>query len=243
MIGVGDLKANGQNWVMQTIAAQAKKAGVEHHTRVIMGLFDLRLRNYVAEKLDFYNLDHSYFQRGWHNRNFRAIRNHNHLTTIKKRPDDRIKKFGVTIEPWRKKRGNQIVVIPTYKNHHDLWPGHERWVSETVYRIKKVTDRPIIVKKKGSSPLKFWFDDMWCLVCNGSVAGLETALAGIPVFSGDKCCSYPISAGPVENIEKPELVDLRHELACSLSYASWNASEIEKVKWLDYDYLCDDMPS
>lgn len=241
---LGDVKANCHNWIINEITVQARNAGVKHHANVIMGLIDMRLKKYVADGTDFYDIDHSYFQRGWHNRNFRVVRGHNHLTSIRKRPDDRLRKFGAQILPWKKERGRNIVVIPTYHGHHQMWPGHENWMSETIARIKKVTDRPILVKKKGAGPLKTYFSDMWCLVCNGSVAGLEAALEGIPVFAGDKCCAHPISAGPVENIENPELVDFRHEWASSLAYASWNSSEIENVKWLDYDYsLRDDLPS
>jgi len=228
---------------MQAITLQAKEAGVQHHTNVITGLVDLRLKRWVADGTDFYNIDHSYFNRGWHNKNFRVIRRHNHLTTIKKRPDDRLKMWGAKIEPWRKERGSEIFIIPTYQGHHNMWPGHERWMSETIAKIKTVTDRRITVKKKGAGPLKNYFHLMWCLVCNGSVAGLEAGMAGIPVFAGDKCCAHPISAGPIENIEKPELVDFRHEWASSLAYACWNTSELEKVKWLDYDYeLRNDLP-
>ena len=237
------IKSHCHSWVMHEITRQAKARKLTHHVNVIMGKVDLRLANWVAGDIDFYCLDHSYFQRGWAHNNFRAIRRGIHLTTIKKRPDDRLKKFGVKIEPWQTKRGSKIVIIPVPATHARIHPSLVTWQASVTQQIKEVTDRPIVVKQKDRGHFSETLKDAWCVVTNGSVAAVEAALAGIPVFAGDLCCGRPISAGHVTQIERPELVDFRAEWASSLAYASWNASEIDAVIWIDYDYsLRDDLP-
>ena len=237
----GFIKVECAGWVAQEILVQAKKEGRNHHTNVVMGLVDGRLRRWVAEGQDFIYLDHAYFRRGWAHNNFRAVRNACHLNSIKPRPDDRMKKFGIEVEPWRKSRGSKIVVIPTVEGHEKIWPIMRNWTGEVQQQIRTITDRPIVVKtEKGG--LREFLADAWCLVCSQSVAGVEAALMGVPVFSTEKCPSYPVCSGSIEKIENPEFPDNRHEWAASLAYATWNACEIDEVRWLDYDYaLRDDL--
>jgi hypothetical protein len=79
--------------------------------------------------------------------------------------------------------------------------------------------------------------DAWALVGFASAACLEAAVMGYPVFSTPRCCTWPISAGPIENIETPE----RHErapLLHSLAYAQWCMADLRKLNLEDYDYTC-----
>ncbi len=143
----GWIKTACAGWIQSEILRQLKRRGGKHHTNVVMGNVDLRLAQWVAEGTDFYYLDHAYFKRGWNNNNFRAIRGALHLTTVKSRPDDRLKKWGIQIEPWRKERGSKIVVIPTYMTHEKIYPGLSTWERDTVAKLKTLTDRPIVVKR------------------------------------------------------------------------------------------------
>jgi hypothetical protein len=233
-VQTGFIKVACAGWVAQEMINQAQQRGVRTHSNVVMGLVDGRLKKWVESGENFIYLDHGYFKRGWANNNFRAIRNACHLNEIKKRPDDRMKKFGVEVEPWRKERGSKIVVIPTYDGHHQIWPGMSSWVGEVKQRMASLTSRPVVVKQEKGN-LREYLQDAWCLVCNQSVAGVEAALMGVPVFSTPKCPSWPVS-NKLENIECPEFFDNRHEWAASLAYATWNSSEIDEVDWVDYDY-------
>lgn len=227
---------------MEAIAVQAKKRGIKHHTNVVMGLACGRANKWMKEGREFIYLDHAYFQRGWAHNNFRAIRNGVHLNTIKPRTANRAQKFGVTIEPWRTK-GRKIVIIPPSAFHVQMWPALSKFVEDTKYRLSRVTDRPVVVKvEKGG--LRECLADAHALVCALSVAGVEAAIMGVPVFSGPHCASAPVSAGKIEDIESPQLVDNRSDWVASLAYASWNAAEIDKVDWIDYDYqVRDDLSS
>lgn len=202
---------------------------------VVVGLVDGRSPTLVKDKADFLYGDHAYFNRGWSNRNFRLIRNGHHQTQTVPRPDDRFKKSGVVIEPWRKS-GRSIVVIPPSEYYYPIY-GVKEWLSSTLATLKEVTDRKVHVKS-GKGRLRECLleeQDAFAVVCCMSVAGMEAALMGVPVFSTPQCCSWPVNAGPLEKIESPEYMD-RHAWACSLAYASWHASEFESIDFRDYHY-------
>ena len=232
-MNTGWIKTACAGWVQTEILRQAKTAGRSHHTNVMMGNTSHMLAKWVHEGTDFYYLDHAYFKRGWANNNFRCIRRALHLTSVKNRPGDRLKKLGVQIEPWRKERGSKIVLIPTYVTHEQIWPGLRQWEQETIAHLRTLTDRPIVVKREKGN-LREYLRDAWALCATGSVASIEAALMGVPVFVTDKDPAWPISQ-PLDRIESPEFPE-RFEWACSLAYASWNADEIGSIDWLDYDY-------
>lgn len=202
---------------------------------VVVGLVDGRSPGFVRDGTNFLYGDHAYFNRGWEKANFRLIRNAHHLSYVVPRPDDRLKKHGAVIEPWRKS-GRNIVVIPPSEYY---WPiyGLKEWLDKTLATLKTVTDRKVHVKS-GKGRLRECLleeQDAFAVVCCLSVAGMEAALMGVPVFSTSHCCSWPVNAGPLEKIESPEYVE-RHEWACSLAYASWHCSEFETIDFKDYRY-------
>jgi len=202
---------------------------------VFCGLVGNELKKYAEEKRDFIYLDHSYFKRGWNNQHFRACRNWVHQTKTFKRPDDRLKKFDVQIKPWRK-TGTKICIIPNTVYQQQA-VGGVGWPNTTLVRLKQITDRPVEIREKGhGEPFLQYLRDVWAVVTWGSVAGVEAALHGIPVFAEPTCPAYPVSAGSLEKIDSPEYVENRHEWACSLAYASWHWSEVESIDWKDYWY-------
>lgn len=228
----------GKEAIRSEVERKAKQRGWTDP--VVLGLTNGKIQAAMKHG-NFLYVDHSYFKRGWEHGHFRLIRNACHLNTVRKRPDDRLKKFDVQIEPWRTNRGSKIVVIPTYAVHEEVTGELRGWEARTIEKLKSVTDRPIVVKREKGN-LRQFLDDAWALVCCGSVAGVEAALMGVPVFSGEWCCSWPISAGALGNIEKPELKD-RHDWACTLAYASWHTSEFGRIEYKDYDYqVRDDVP-
>jgi hypothetical protein len=79
--------------------------------------------------------------------------------------------------------------------------------------------------------------ERFVVVTFASVAGLEAAMAGYPVFASERCCAYPVSAGPLERIETPEYLD-RMPWLHSLAYAQWDLRELPKIDLEEYDYTC-----
>lgn len=179
--------------------------------------------------------DHSYFNRGWSNSTFRAIRNGLHLTEQLDRPTDRFATWGVEIKPWRKS-GGPVVVIPPSETQAKVY-GCGGWLGQTVDILDTATDRKIVVKPKESpKPLAQWLEEAWCVVTYASTAGVEAALAGVPVFSTKHCPSHPVNAGELRDIEAPKYADNREPWAASLTYACWHWGEVANVKWDDYRY-------
>lgn len=210
----------------------AKKQG-KGMGRVIVGIADDQAKKATEANESFTYIDHSYFQRGWGWGNFRCIRNGVHLTTPLDRPSDRLKRFGVEIHPWRK-TGREIVIIPLSERQQEFYGAHE-WLIQTESRLAEITDRPVVVKNRKSTRMEDFCRDAWAVVTYASVAGVEAALMGIPVFATEHCPSWPVNAGRLEDIETPAYSE-RLEWASSLSYACWNTSELRKIRWGDYDY-------
>lgn len=202
---------------------------------VIVGLVDERNVPFVRDGVDFIYGDHSYFDRGWDKFHFRLCRNGHHQTKVYPRPDDRLKRWKVNIEPWRTD-GLEIVVIPPSQYYLAIYSLHT-WLADTLKTLREHTDRPIHVKT-GKGRLRECITQehpAHAVVCAISVAGMEAGLMGIPVFSTKHCCSWPINAGPLEKIETPERPE-RHAWACSLAYAAWHADELETIDWRKYEY-------
>jgi len=199
----------------------------------IMGIPDAtRMSKSVKEWVYF---DHSYFKRGWQLGNFRAVRNGLHLTSPIIRPDDRLKKWDVQIKPWRKS-GSEIIVIPPTEAQTAYYDCGD-WMPKTLAKLKQVTDRRVIIKAKDDKRLLlFYLETAHALVTFASVAGVEAAIAGVPVFATENCPAWQVSAGSLDNIEKPHYAENRHQWACGLAYASWNWGEIRNVRWHDYRY-------
>jgi len=219
------------------VADAAKKQGgkAPHLVQGLMG-GQAKVMRGLSEPWIYF--DHSYFNRGWHNGNFRACRDNAHITQILDRPTDRLEKFNVKILPWRK-TGERIILIPPSPYQRDFYDD-EDWVGRTLRRLAEITDRTVYVKSDKTKPMRDVLHDAWAVVTRASVAGMDAALAGVPVFSTPDCCSWGVNAGPLEKIETPDYSDARLEWASSLAYASWNRSELQSVKWADYNYevLC-----
>ena len=202
--------------------------------KAFIGLVQNGIDEHYRSGQDFLYFDNAYFKRGGNR--FRLIRKGFHLQRILDRPDDRWRALEIPIHPWRK-TGRDVVVIPPSAYHVEL-AGDRNWLNRTVKRLGEITDRPIKVKH-GKGDLPAYLKDTWAVVTFASVAGVEALVMGIPVFSGPLCPTLPVSAGPIENIEKPEYLD-REPLLYGLAYASWDTEELfgGKIQLEDYEYQC-----
>lgn len=171
----------------------------------------------------------------------RLIRNGVHLSERLERPADRyealFRDHSWPLLPWRK-GGRSVVVIPPSR-YQIAALGCSTWEAETVARLRAITDRPILVKAKIDGNLVEYLSkhDAFALVTYASVAGFEAATLGYPIFATDKCCTWPINAGPLERIETPEYHE-RLPWLHALAYAQWHIDEIYKLDSEDYAYQC-----
>lgn len=200
-------------------------------TRVIYGLESGEAQRRLANADDFFYVDHSYFRRDWKEEMFRLIRGDVHLHKVQKYEEDRLPRFGVELQPWRK-NGRRIVVIDPSKHLTACYGLPDDIAYQQAEELKKYTDREIFVKR-GKEGLLAALEDAWACVCPVSVAGVEAAVFGVPVFSLPVCPSYPISAGELKDIEKPEYKD-RFDWCNSLCWACWNWRDIPNITYKTY---------
>jgi hypothetical protein len=209
--------------------------------RLFVGLMHPELRGHYHSGAPFLYMDNAYFRREPRGRTFRLVHSGVHLTRVLDRPADRFERVNkanpVQVQAWRK-TGRSVVVIPP-STAQKLALGFQNWEAETVARLRTITDRPVVVKATKSTALLDYLrqHDAWAVVTFASVAGMEAAMAGYPVFASERCCAYPVSAGPLERIETPEYPD-RMPWLHSLAYAQWELLELPKIDLEEYDYTC-----
>lgn len=190
------------------------------------------LDNGMVEKhrgKDYFYLDHAYFKRGWHNGVYRLVRGAPHLTRVIPHEEDRLARYGVVLKDYRTNGSHIVVMRP------GVWMAKiykaEGLMDEMIAEVKKYTDRKIIVKTKGS-PMDEALRDAWAVVSPFSVAGVDAAVAGYPVYSTHMCPSWPIS-GQLKDIESPTLPD-RYAWANSLAWSTWHTDDIKTIDYRNY---------
>jgi hypothetical protein len=166
-------------------------------------------------------MDHAYFERGYDKGNFRILLNAVHQTdVIPHLPSDRLPQ----VKPWQEKRGSKVYVIPVAPNLA-AWHDAHHWTTDTVSELKKHTDREIIVKPKNGVPLKDLLHDAWAVVSHSSVAAVESAQNGVPVFGPQTSPAFFVGNQFLDKIEAPSML-LRDEWLKTLSYSQFSIDEI-----------------
>lgn len=140
-------------------------------------------------------------------------------------PADRWRTGKTPLRPWAK--GRHIVVAepsPTYQRFHRI----EGWTERTVEALKKVTDRPIILRDKEMQRFgRKLHEDLrgaHCLVTHASNAAVEAAIMGCPVFVDPDSAAALVGRTDLE-IEDPVYPN-REAWARSLGYSQFNEREL-----------------
>ncbi len=173
--------------------------------------------NYIDAKDDWYFSDMPYFGR-WSgfaeatnpNADFywRVIKNRLHAGPVVERPSDRWNKLGIDVKPWRDKgTGDYILICPssgpmtTFNNKMS----EQQWTTQAIEDVEKAGFKAKLRKKprgKGTSgpaaALVSFEDDVrdaYAVYTTVSMAAVESAILGVPVF-----CSVNNAAAPISNI-------------------------------------------
>ena len=170
----------------------------------------------------FIYIDHAYLKRGYETGNFRVVVDHIHQTKLLDVSGDRLKRLEVRVYDWRK--GREVIVLEPSRNVCNVLGVSPRWAEETALRLKNYTDRPIRIKSKGPG-LFGELKDCHAVVGLSSVAEVEAAIFGIPVFATEHSPAAPIAEKDFSKIESPIYPD-RDAWLRSLSYAQWHVSEM-----------------
>ncbi len=209
--------------------------------KVFVGLDNYHLRDYVRSGKDYLYADNSYFDRGPRSGNFRLIRKGIHLTHVLPEQPGR----SVVVpepEPWRKlepgRTRQSIVVIPPSPYLIAIWD-EQSWLADTLEELRAYSTKPVIVKQDKRDHLRDYLrvNDACAVVTYSSVAGVEAALWGYPVFAGNRCPAKPISAGALKDINNPQYPE-RKEWLRSLAYANWSVTRMGEVNLKEYNYQC-----
>ncbi len=157
-------------------------------------------------------------------------------------PPDRFWSLKLGVSPV-KERGEYVLVTgQCAEQARYLGYAFGEWESKTVEAVRRLTDRPIVVREKpGSDPLKIdgttrdksaSFADAirnaWAVVCCTGNIGADAILHGVPVFaeSGPGAVYQP---APLETIEQAKPLDAYHRIAAlaDLSYWQYSLDEFE----------------
>ena len=226
------------------------------------------IKECLKNNIDFYYVDTGYFPQKyklWHRftkNNFQVL---NHLSSeqLSQRTDIKIikNKFYKIMEesfdifkPKKKIKGSKILIAPPTSKvfkHYDYKVS--KWISETVEKIKKFTDKEIIVRQKPRSRQvriykdKFLDqlkkDDVHCVVTFSSIVSIEAILNGYPVITlGPNAASY-LSESKIENIDNPYFPDddkikehILYLSACQFEKGDFSSGyALKTVNELQYD--------
>lgn len=143
----------------------------------------------------------------------------------------RLAALGVQIQPW-KRDGRHILICPQSVEFMAMH-GNGDWLSQTVGQVQAHTDRPVILRAKGSTrSLAADFKDAWLIVAHSSAVATEALLAGLPVVVTDPLCAAAEFGSTFAEIETPKYPDGRGEWAARLADSQWSIPELKKgIAW------------
>lgn len=177
-----------------------------------------------AAKEDFFYGDHGYFGRGVYYRVTKNAFQHDGRGT----PDlARLRPFYERAAPWKK--GKRIIVCPQSEGHHARFMAAD-WLSDTLEKLKAVTDRPIKVRmnKHGPRPLEADLDDAWCVVTHSSASAIHGLMHGVPAICTADCAASRMALADPFNVEYPFYPDGRVEWASVLAANQWTLEELKR---------------
>lgn len=151
--------------------------------------------------------------------------------------EDRWSQLGIELKPWRAD-GEHILVLPQRSIGEPGVAMPRNWIESVTRRLKRYTDRPVIVRKHPGKNVKRELEldlrNAWCSVVWASGAGIKSIVAGIPVFHDFKHWVGAPAASCNWNIEEPFMGD-RCPMMHRLAWAQWGWPEIESG--LAFEYL------
>ena len=192
------------------------------------------------EKRTIYYADNSYYD-CVREKQFRVTRNGLQCDGMRAIWNDegakRFEALGVKIQDWRRD-GSHIVIAPQSEEFTRVVAGYAgNWLDDAVAAIRRHTDRPLRIRKKGESrPLVADLDGAWCLVTHMSCAAVEALLAGVPVFVTGRSAAQIMGLSDLSMIETPEYPDRRQEFFELLAANQWSMDELRSgVTWRAFE--------
>jgi hypothetical protein len=149
------------------------------------------------------------------------------LQRIAPYPEDRWRALHIDTWPWSR-IGRHIVIAepsPTYARFHGL----KDWTAYTVAELKRVTDRPLVIRDKEMQRFgRKLHEDLkgaHALVAHGSNAAVEAAIMGCPIFVHRDSAAALVGSTELAAIEAPVFPD-RQPWLNALAYSQFNEAEL-----------------
>ncbi len=170
--------------------------------------------------------------------------------------DKRWKKFDIQMKPWQQDGKN--IIICGQHDTSEQWknlPRMNNWLLEQITKIKKYTDRPIIVRPHPRNPIRIkmegvktvtpirdprTYDDTdfvsslqnaWAVVNHSSNPAMQSVFNGVPVYVSESSLSHDVGNTDYANIENPNRPD-RTQWANKLAFTEWWIDEIKQgIPW------------
>ena len=217
----------------------------------------LLLKEAKQKGIDYYYMDHAYFNPGYSGKGWMRITKNGHAcTTLKPCDATAFNAFAASQDKnkmysWTGPRGDKIIICPP--THAVQWflNAHE-WEQKTIERIKNILpanqhDR-IVVRHKPKEPivdergnlmelrrhpqqgsLAQDLEQAYCVIAYNSMVALEATLKGIPVITSEHSCCKHVSF-QLEDLATPEVFDEpanRQTLLNWLACNQWKMSHLE----------------
>jgi hypothetical protein len=206
----------------------------------------------LSKSLDFYYIDHAYFNSGYKNPHWmRVVKNGFVQNTIIPGVDHtRFKKnFDVQFQNYKFREKKNIIVLPPSNTVARVFNALD-WEAKTIENIKKYTDRPIVVRRKSgpimddllvniTSKEKYTYEESidealenaYCVVTFNSSLAITALQKGIPVICERYCPAFPLSHSfdQIEDLAEKD----RLPLFASLAWGQFTLAEIREPKTFD----------
>ena len=185
----------------------------------------------IKKSNNFWYIDHGYFKqssRSFQNNRtivnswdgyFRVVHNDFWHSGLGNFPADRLKKLKLEFKD-QKKKGDYIILSEPTIDAQNFYNLHD-WTNITIKKIKKYSDRKIIVHNRYSkTPLKKLLENAWAFVSDHSSAGFLSMLEGVPAIFTNSTLE---NIGKLENIES---IPINYQVFNNLAYGQWSYKEI-----------------
>ena len=189
-------------------------------------------------RVDWYYADNAYyFGRGAY---FRVTRNalmYDGTHGLHNRDSYRFDDLGINIESFRT-RGKYILLTTQSEFFYTfrMKTDREKWIKQTIAKIRQFTDREIIVCRKPQprmmarnqphdADFEGYVGRAWCLVTHSSSTGVGALIKGVPVVSLAPSMCTPVET-KLEDINSPHYPEDRYEWLCTLANNQWTREEM-----------------
>lgn len=177
----------------------------------------------------YWHIDHGYFGRSTdpdlYDGYYRITHNNFWHNGFGDHTWDRFNSLKVELKNWRKS-GDHIVIVPPSKHMASVL-NLQTWLEETIFKIKKHTDRKILVSTKYKNPMSEVIKNAWCVVTDHSNSAIDAMAQGVPAIFTNPARKL----GSIEDVENPPM---DREFFKNLAHNQWTLEEIKSGKaWSD----------